>query len=273
MTSIVVEKFIKIVRENSMYSKCVQRDVIEKMISTFNVSCNKKQYPQKINNCMKIALKFYKQYNYEYYKIIIKGLKSKSIIIDDKIQTSYTDPFQNKTYIKLKGNDSDLYILVHEFAHFIDRSLTPNIIPNEYSFLCEVFSFYIERQLEKYLLKQNKNYDELITTRNNNRIFFESKFMNDIKSQLYYEELYKSQGIISEEQIEGEDVKRLLKYNVSNIVNYLLRYPLGNILSEYMINNNLLKQDCDICQVCFQLDLRTVLDDYIITKTKARTLK
>lgn len=273
MTGDVVETFIKIVKENSMYSKCVQKDIVEKMTSIFEVSYNKKQYPRKINNCMQIALKFYKQYNYEYYKIIINGLKNKNIVIDGKIQTSYTDPFQNKTYIKLKENDGDLYILVHEFAHFIDRSLTPNIIPDEYNFLCEVFSFYMERHLEKYLLKETETYDELIAKRNNNRIFFENKFMNDIKRQLYYEELYKSQGIISEEQIDAEDAKRLLKYNVSNIVNYLLRYPLGNILSEYIINNNLLKQDCDICQVCFQLDLRTVLDDYIITKTKTRTLK
>lgn len=273
MTSDVVETFIKIVKENSTYSKCVQKDVIEKMISIFDVSYKKIKYPQKINNCMKIALKFYKQYNYEYYKIIINGLKSKSIIIDDKIQNPYTDPIQNKTYINLKGNDSDLYMLVHEFAHYIDRSLTPNIIPDKYNFLCETFSFYMERQLENYLLKQKEFYDELISTRNNNRIFFESKFMNDIKTQLYYEELYKSQGIINEEQINAEDAKRLLKYNVSNIVNYLLRYPLGNILSDYIINNNLLKQDYDMCQVCFQLDLRMVLDDYIMTKTKTRTLK
>lgn len=273
MTSDVVEKFIKFVKENSTYSKCVKKDVIEKIISTFDLSCKKMQYPQKINNCMKIALQFYKQYNYEYYKIIINGLKNKNIVINNKMKKSYVDTLNNTGYIKLLGNDSDLFMIVHELAHFIDINSEPKIIPVEYNFLCEVFSFYMERQLEKYLIKQKENYDELITIRNNNRVYFESKFLKHIKNQLYYEDLYKNQGIINEEQIDIEDAKRILKYNVSNIVNFLLRYPLGNILSEYIINNNLLKQDCDICQVCFQLDLNTVLDDYIIAKTKTRTLK
>ena len=55
-----------------------------------------------------------------------------------------------------------MYMLVHEFAHYIDRSLTPNIIPDKYNFLCETFSFYMERQLENYLLKQKEFYDEFI---------------------------------------------------------------------------------------------------------------
>lgn len=269
----LVATFIENVKQNSVYSKCVKRYVIDKMITIFDGSYTKKQYPRNINNPMQIALEFYKQYNYEYYQIIIDGIKDKRIIIDDKIKASYTDQYENKTYIKLNGNDRDLYMLVHELAHFVDRSLTPNIIPDKYNFLCETFSFYMERQLEKYLIKQNGNYDELITIRNNNRVYFESKFIKHIKSQLYYEDLYKKQGIISEGQIDIEEAKELLGYNVSNIVNYLLRYPLGNVLSEYIIKNNLLKSDSDICQVCLKLDLNVVLDDYILSKNKTRTMK
>lgn len=163
-------------------------------------------------------------------------------------------------------------MLVHEFAHYIDVKSEPKITLIEYIFLCEVFSFYMEIQLEKYLQKEDELYNELIALRKNNRIFFENKFMKSIKTQLYYEELYIKQGYIEEEQINIADAEKMLKYNVSNIVNYLLRYPLGNILSEYIINNNLLENDSDICKICLQLDLEPVIEDYFITKTKKKIL-
>lgn len=88
MTSNIIEQFIKIVEENSKYSKCVKINVIEKMASMFDVFCEKKEYSHKINNCLEIALQFYKQYNYNYYKMLIDGLKNKDIIIDNNIKNS-----------------------------------------------------------------------------------------------------------------------------------------------------------------------------------------
>ena len=94
--------------------------------------------------------------------------------------------------------------------------------------------------------------------------------MNDIKKQLYYEDLFNNQGTIIEEQIDVEDAKKIIKYNVANVIDYLLRYPLGISLLEYIIDNNLLKQDCDICKICLMLDFDTVLDDFFSTKTKVK---
>jgi len=269
----MLESFVKMIKEQSGYSKFIKRDVIDRIISVFDVPCEKMDYPQTIDDCTSVALDFYKYYNYDYYKIIINGLKNKSIIIDSGLKSSYVDAEHNVAYLKLEGNDSDLYMIVHELAHYIDRKATPYITPNEYNFLCEVFSFYMEKQLEKYLLLQNQNYKDLINIRNNNRIFFERKYLIIIKKQLYYEDLYKKQGIISEEQIDIKDAKMLLKNGKLNVVNFLIRYPLANILSTYLIDNNILKEDNDMCEECLKLDLRVVLDTYNSEEAKKRIHK
>lgn len=258
----ILESFIELVKESSTYSKCVQIDVIKEIISIFDFPCEKRQYPKEITNCLEIALQFYQEYNYEYYKILINGINSKKIVISGDVNKPYMDVREKKAYIKLYGNDGDLYILVHEFAHFIDRCSNPTIVPDQYNFLCEVFSFYIEKQLEKYLQRQNGKYDELISVRSNNRIFFESEMTKNIESQLYYERLYKINGKIDKEEVDVNKARELLNYNFTDVVNYLLRYPLGNILSDYIINYDLFDKDCNICEICFKIDLRVALYDF-----------
>lgn len=71
----------------------------------------------------------------------------------------------------------------------IDKNSNPSIVPNEYWFLSETFAFYIEKELEKWLEKEK--YKDLISTRKNNRMYFESKMLQAIENELYYENLFK----------------------------------------------------------------------------------
>ena len=69
-------------------------------------------------------------------------MNNQDIIISDELD-SFVNTNNGKTYIKLMRNDGDVIILVHEFAHYIDRMLNPHIVPDKYWFLRETFAFYI----------------------------------------------------------------------------------------------------------------------------------
>ena len=48
----------------------------------------------------------------------------------------------------------------------------------------------------------------------------------------------------------------IIKYDVPyNIVNYLLQHPLPNILSDYLIDNNIIQDDNELAEKCMNLDL------------------
>ena len=117
------------------------------------------------------------------------------------------------------GNDSDVFLLVHELAHFIDRNSTPLIVSNDYWFLAETFAFCMERKLEKWL--DNEKYKPLILAREYNRIYFENKMLKAVENELYYEKIYQENGIIEEKYIDIQKIKSIKRQDVSfNIVNY-----------------------------------------------------
>ena len=64
-----------------------------------------------------------------------------------------------------------------------------------------------------------------------------------------------------------------MQYDVSsNIINYLLQYPLANILSDCLINNHLLSNDYELIEKCFNIDLHKILENYLSNKkTKEKT--
>lgn len=193
--------------------------------------------------------------------MILKGFKNKRIIFQNK-EKSFTDTQNNKAYIKLQGNDGDVFILVHELAHYIDRNSNPHIVPDEYCFLSETFAFYMEKRLEKWL--DGDNYKELIYTRINNRRYFEKRMLRAIKYELYYEELFTKRGNICDSDINLKEMKYIKRFDVSsNIVNYLLRYPLANILSDYLTNNFLLQNDSELVKTCLNINLYNVLESYL----------
>lgn len=192
--------------------------------------------------------------------MILAAINNGKIIIGNDVEMPFVDTKSNKAFIRTTGNDSDLYIFVHEFAHFIDRNLNPTIIPNKYHFLCEVFSFYIEKQLEVWL--NDKVYDSLIKTIINNRIYFESKMLNAIEYELFCENLYKETGDIKLNDLDTARIKSIMRYNYDlnvGLVNYLLRYPLANILSDYLLNNQIDMNDTDICKICLDTNVYDAL--------------
>lgn len=256
-----IKKFIEQVKLESTYRKIIKSDIIYQLINKFNAAFDKKNYSSEIENPLEIALQFYKEHNVKYYNLIIEGIESERIIISEDSGKSFTDTKNNTTYIRLYGKDGDLFIIVHELAHFIDRNSNPTIIPDEYWFLSETFAFYIEKKLEIWL--GSEKYKDLISTRTNNRMYFESKMLKAIENELYYESLYKQKGTIEESDIDIKKIKSIIQYDVSsNIVNYLLQYPLANILSDCLINNRLIQNDNEIVEKCMNMNLYKILEDY-----------
>ena len=259
-----IKRFIEQVKSELTYKKILKSDIIYQLINIFNtasVTLEKQNYSSEIENPLEMALEFYKEYNMEYYNTIIENIQNRRIIINKNIGKSFTDTKNNTTNISLCGNDGDLFNIVHELTHFIDRNSKPPIIPDEYWFLSETFAFYIEKRLENWLL--NKDYKDLIYTRRNNRIFFENKMLEAIENELYYENLYRQKGIIVESDIDIKKIKSIIKYDVPyNIVNYLLQYPLANILSSCLINNYIIQDDNQLVEKCINMDLYKILEDY-----------
>lgn len=263
-----IKKFIEQVKLELTYKKFLKSDIIYQLIDIFNttnVAFEKQNYSCEVENPLEMALEFYKEYNMEYYNTIIKNIQSRRIIINKNIGKSFTDTKNNTTNINLCGNDGDLFNIVHELAHFIDRNSVPQIIPDEYWFLSETFAFYIEKRLENWLL--DRGYKDLIYTRRNNRMFFENKMLEAIENELYYENLYKQKGRIVESDIDIKKIKSIIKYDVPyNIVNCLLQYPLANILSSCLINNYIIQNDNQLVEKCINMDLYKILEDYSLSK-------
>ena len=118
---------------------------------------------------------------------------------------------------------------------------------------------------------KNKKYKDLISTRTNNRMYFESKMLKAIENELYYESLYRQKGTIEERDIDIKKIKSIMQYDVSsNIVNYLLQYPLANILSDCLINNHLLSNDNELAEKCVNMDLYKILENYLPNKKRKR---
>lgn len=264
-----IKNFIARVKLESTYKKFLKNDIIYQIIKIFNVAIEKQSYSSKIENPLEFALQFYKEYNVQYYNMIIEQIKRKKIVINQNNGKSFTDTENNMVHIRLYGNDGDLFIIVHELAHFIDRNSNPPIIPNKYWFLSETFAFYLEKKLEIWL--KNEKYEDLISTRTNNRMYFESKMLKAIENELYYENLFRQKGTIEENDIDIKKIKSVMQYDVSsNIINYLLQYPLANILSDCLINNHLLSNDYELTEKCFNIDLHKILENYLSNKKQKR---
>ena len=100
-------------------------------------------------------------------------------------------------------------------------------------------------------------------------MYYESKMLSAIESMMFYEELYIKNGKISIEDLEINTVKKVMNYNYDleiGLVNYLLRYPLANILSDYLINNNMIEKDTDIYKVCLNTNLYQLIPKSNIKK-------
>ena len=144
-----IQEFLEKIKTESSYQKIVELKVFDKLFEIFSQKWIKSDYSFTIANALEMALEFYKNYNIQYYEKIINGIYNNHIIIGKNLDKSYVETNNDKAYIGLVGNDSDLFLLVHEFAHFIDRNSDPSIFSNKFWFLSEVFSFYMEKKILK----------------------------------------------------------------------------------------------------------------------------
>lgn len=255
-----IKKFIEKVKTEATYKKFLKRDIIYQLIDISKSNCAKINYPNKLRNPLEIGLKFYKNYNEKYYNMIVDGFKTDRIVITHDEDKSFVNTKNDTAHIRLYGNDGDLFIIVHELVHYIDRNNNPQIISDEYWFLSEVFSFYMEKKLELWL--EYEKYKDLISARRNNRIYYETKMLTIIEAELYYEELYKKKGTIEESDIDIEKIKLVGNVSEYNLVNYLLQYPLANIISDYIILQNECINDNEFVKVCLSTDLYEILKTY-----------
>lgn len=254
----ILTSFEEKIKQECFYKKILNQDIIEQIIDVFTFkSYEKLEYPKEIDNLLELALEFYKDYNFKYYTMIINGIKNRKIIINNEVEKPYLDIKTNVAYLNCGKNDGDLFMIVHELAHFVDRNSNPKIIPDKFWFLSEVFSLYMEKRLQSWLM--NKGYQRLIFIRENNRMYHESNMLMVIKNELRYEDLYKRNGSIKIEEICIDEVKEIMKYRYPNLVNYLLSYPIGNILSDYLINISLFKDDDRICEECLKVNWYEIL--------------
>ena len=264
-----LEILIEKIKIESRFHKFLTEDFIYQLIDFASNDTKKKKYSNDIINPLAMALLFYKSYNTLYYKMILEAIKDKKIVISHSKKKAFMDTKENQTFINLQGNDSDLFVIVHECAHFIDRNSNPIITPNQYHFLCEVFSFYIEKKLELWLDSRNELH-ELVQTRKNNRMYFEEKMLKDIEYELFLEKQYKETGQIDRNNLDSKKVKIITSYDYDShigFVNYLLRYLCANILSSYLVDNSIINNDYDIVKVCLNTNLYHVIEKY---KTKKR---
>lgn len=250
--------FVDRVKKEAYLPKFLSEDFIYQLIDRFKGKYQKKDYEKTIDNPLDLVLSFYKDYSDKYYDMILEAINSGDIVIGEA-KKSFFDLDAEKCFIRLLGNDGDVFMLAHEFAHYIDRKSSPPIIPHEYDFLCEVFPFYIEKQLENYLDRQK--FDMLISTRRNNRVYFEARMLSAVSYELSCEDLYRTVGAIDINDLDRSKLKLVSAYDYDlnvGFVNYLLRYPLANILSDHLIDNKP-KSDTDVLKTCLNANLYEVL--------------
>ncbi len=215
MNEDLLKVFIKRVEVESSIHKFLKEDIIYKLIHYFTSECSKISYPKTIENPLEIALQFYKFYNNQYYEIICKEIKKGKIVINKAVKKSYMEENSAKAPI----------------------------------------SFLMEKKLELWLPKE---FESTIKARRNNRIFYESKMLKAIEYELQCEKIYQENGIVSKSILEESKINLVMRYDYDlneGLVNYLLRYPLANLLSEYLIHDYSKIKDSEICQICLNTNL------------------
>lgn len=192
----------------------------------------KRKFNNTIDNPLELVLDFYKSYNVKYYEMILEGLQSGKIIIYNGRGPSQM--FDEYCYVFFNGDDGDAFIAVHEFAHYIDVKL--GLIQSSHNYLGEVFSYYMEKKLEEYMIS---DFEDAVEIRRNRRMCTCSKFARSIKYLYELEEEYNDLGIVDYSKLQNKEASSFEYYNTNgDTINHLARYPLAEIYSEYLIRNN-----------------------------------
>lgn len=253
---IMCEEFTLFIVQLINIKTCLKKDFILELIDEFNVFVEKLMYPDNNVGSLSVALDFYKNFNLDYYNMIIQGINNKDIILDG--DSSNVNTKSCKAYIKLMGNDGDIITIVHELAHYIDSKSNPHIVPNNYWFLEETFAFYIERELEKFL---GQEYKYLFDIRKNNRLYMEKNMLEIIKLALHYENEYFKNGKLELTEKDSKNIKRIMKVGENNLINFCLSYPIANITSLYLVNFCTNVTHENFCELCLSYNIEEFFYD------------
>lgn len=251
------EEFTTFIAQLINTNICLEKNFVLELIDEFDIPIKKLNYPNNNLDNLSISLNFYKNFNLDYYNIIIQGINNKDIIISDEFN-SHVNTKNGKAYIKLNDNDGDIIMITHELAHYIDRRLNPHIVPDKYCFLGETFALYIERELEKKLAQK---YAYLFDIRKNNRLYMEKNCLQTIKITLQYENEYLKNGKLNLTEKDSKNIKRIMNVGVDNLINFCLSYPIANITSLYLINfcSNVTGEE--FCELCLSYDIKKFFRD------------
>ena len=66
--------------------------------------------------------------------------------------------------------------------------------------------------------------------------------------------------MIRKEDINPKEMQLIRQYDCPNLVNYLIMYPLANVISEYIINFYSKPSDIELCQICLNTNLYDAIE-------------
>ena len=170
---------------------------------------------------------FYKAYDEQFYEIISFGILNDRILIGDFVKRSHVNVDKKMCYIKTEGNDHDVYVMVHEMAHYVNAILGQKFIDRNNVIYTEVFSYYMERQLDKFLLE--KGYHQLVFTRYQNRTHSTCETARSLKNFLDLKRIYETNKFAL--LFEKDRITKLLRCDRNYPAQFYLRYLIGTIYS------------------------------------------
>ena len=257
-TDKLISDYYKRLENESRIKKFLSQEQVEKLSSMVTiVPHNRLKYSSDIKNPLEMVLNFYRKEFPSFYTLIDKGIKNGHINLEGV--GSYVSTSNGSCHIKLNFNDADVFMIAHEFGHYIALNSNPPIIDKYYFKYAEVLSIYMEKRLKRYLISKY-GFTSLVNTREYNRLYFESRMISVAVSEYKYEQLYK-EGKLELTDSDVNNILKILRIAKSNSLNFALTYPLGNIISEYLIDHNI-TIDGNLINVLASLNIDELLNTY-----------
>ncbi len=231
----IIKDYNEILKDECNYDKLLSYEQVLKLRNIANKKIKDKKYPHNIKDPLKVVLEFFEEVYPEFYGLIIKGIKDKRIIFNS--DGCYVNTTNGICHLQDIKDDSAVFTIAHEFGHYIALNTNPPIISNKYKMFAEVLSIYMEKQLEKYF-KDKNIYLDAINARKVNRAYVDRNMIDVIYLEYTYENKYKSSKLFLTD-LDLNNILKITRLKGSNIINQLLTYPLGNMISDYLIDNNI----------------------------------
>ncbi len=255
----LIDNFYKILESESKYKKVLSLEQINKLSEIIGKSHKLVKYSKSIKNPLELVLNFYKEIFPELYPLIIEGINTKRIIFNNSKPVSYTSTIDGKCYIHFDKTDADLFMIAHEFGHYIAINSNPQIIQAENINFGEVLSIYMEKRLETYLINKY-NLTDLVNTIRRNRLYFDENMLKIAKLEYIYENKYISGNLVLCD-LDLNSILKITRFKSDNIINNFLAFPLGNIISMYLIDNNI-KIDNNLIDVLLNINIDELINKY-----------